>query len=36
MLADDARYAREIKLRIAVAKAASNKKSVFISKLDLN
>jgi hypothetical protein len=37
MMTDDARFAREIKSRIAIAKAAFNKKeTLFTSKLDLN
>jgi hypothetical protein len=36
MITNDARYTREIKSRTALAKAAFNKKTLFISKLDLN
>jgi hypothetical protein len=36
MLANDVRLTREIKLGIAMAKAANNKKTMFVSKLDLN
>jgi hypothetical protein len=37
MITNDARYTREIKSRIAMAKAEFNKKkTIFISKLDLN
>jgi hypothetical protein len=37
MITNDARCTREMKSRIAVAKAALNKKKIlFISKLDLN
>ena len=37
MLTNDGRYTREIKSRIAMAKAAfSKKKTLFTSKLDLN
>jgi hypothetical protein len=36
MIANDARCTREIKSRIAMAKAAFNKKTLFTSKLDLN
>jgi hypothetical protein len=36
MLPNDARCTREIKSRIAMAKAAFNKKALFTSKLDLN
>jgi hypothetical protein len=37
MITKDTRYTREIKFRIAIAKAAfSRKKTLFISKLDLN
>jgi cellulose biosynthesis protein BcsQ len=36
MITDDARCTREIKYRIAMAKAAFNKKTLFTSKLNLN
>jgi hypothetical protein len=36
MITNDARCTREIKYRIAMAKAAFNKKTLFTSKLDLN
>jgi hypothetical protein len=36
IITNDARCTREIKYRIAMAKAAFNKKTVFTSKLDLN
>jgi hypothetical protein len=36
MITSDARVTREIKPRIAMAKAAFNKKTLFTSKLDLN
>jgi hypothetical protein len=36
MITNDARCTREIKSRIAMAKAAFNKKNLFTSKLDLN
>jgi len=37
MITDDARYTREIKSRVAIAKAAfDKKKTLFTSKLDLN
>jgi hypothetical protein len=36
MITNDARCTREIKARIAMAKAAFNKKNLFTSKLDLN
>jgi hypothetical protein len=35
MITNDARCTREIKVRIAMAKAAFNKKTIFTSKLDL-
>jgi hypothetical protein len=36
MITSDAKCTREIKHRIATAKSAFKKKTVFISKLDLN
>jgi hypothetical protein len=36
MITNDARCTREIKSRIAMAKAAFNKKTLFTNKLDLN
>jgi hypothetical protein len=36
MITNDARCTREIKSRIAMEKAAFNKKTLFTSKLDLN
>jgi hypothetical protein len=36
IITNDARCTREIKSRIAMAKAALNKKTLFISKLNLN
>jgi hypothetical protein len=36
MITNDARYTREIKSRIAMAKAAFNKKTLFTTKLDLS
>jgi len=36
MITNDARGTRVIKSRIAVAKAAFNRKTLFTSKLDLN
>jgi hypothetical protein len=36
LITNDARCTREIKSRIATAKAAFNTKTLFISKLDLN
>jgi hypothetical protein len=36
MITNDARCTREIKSRIAMAKAAFNKKTLFTSRLDLN
>jgi hypothetical protein len=36
LITSDARCTREIKSRIAMAKAAFNKKRIFTSKLDLN
>jgi hypothetical protein len=36
MITNDARCTREIKSRIAMAKAAFNKKTLFTSKLHLN
>jgi hypothetical protein len=36
LITNDARCTREIKSRIAMAKAAFNKKTLFTSKLDLN
>jgi hypothetical protein len=37
MITDDARRIREIKCRIAIAKAAfNNRKALFTSKMDLN
>jgi hypothetical protein len=36
MLTNDARCTREIKSKIAMTKAAFNKKTLFTSKLDLN
>jgi hypothetical protein len=36
ILTNDARCTRGIKSRIAIAKAALNKKTVFTSKLDIN
>jgi hypothetical protein len=36
MITNHARYTRTIKSRIAMAKAAFNKKALFTSKMDLN
>jgi hypothetical protein len=36
IVTNDARYTREIKSWMAMAKAAFNKKALFTSKLDLN
>jgi hypothetical protein len=36
LITNDVRCTREIKSRIAMAKAAFNKKTLFVSKLDLN
>jgi hypothetical protein len=36
ILTNDGRFTREIRFRIAMAKAAFNKKTLFTSKLDLN
>jgi hypothetical protein len=36
LITNDAKYTREIKYRIAMAKATLNKKDLFTSKLDLN
>jgi hypothetical protein len=36
IITNDARYTREIKPRMAMAKAAFNKKTLFATKLDLN